>query len=107
PERLLVGAHADATQRRIALDGAVDVALRRVVVAFPRAVWALGGEQRRDEIALARMLDAKEVHGEQPFGFHAIARFEHADPEAVGLWIAVEPARCAIDRGIEQLTLIL
>jgi hypothetical protein len=88
-EGLVVGAHADAAQRRVALDRAVDVALRRVVVAFPGAVGALRSEQRGDEIAFPRMLDAEEVHGEQPFGFHARARLEHTHPEALGLLVAV------------------
>ena len=85
-ERLVVGAHSYAAQRGITLDGAVDVALRRVVIRFPGAVRTLRFQQCRDEIVLARMPVTQEVHGEQPFGFHAVVRLEHSDPEPVGVW---------------------
>jgi hypothetical protein len=101
-ERLVVGAHAHGAQRGIALDGAIDVALRRVVIGFPRAVGALRFEQRRHEILLPRVAVAQEVHGQQPFCFHAVVRLEHADPEAFGCLVSIEPGDRACDRGVDS-----
>src|SRR5262245_49872365 len=53
------------------------------------------------------MADAEEMHREQPFCFHAVARFEHADPEAVVVLIAVKPVGRLGDRGIELLWWVL
>jgi hypothetical protein len=102
-ERLVVGAKTDAAQRGIALHGAVDIAVRSLVVRLPGAVRPLRFQKRRDEILLARMPVSQEVHGEQPLGLHAVVRFEHADPEAFRRLVAIEPADRLGDCGVNAL----
>ncbi len=102
-QRLVVGLHADAAQRCVALDRAVDVALRRLVVTFPRAIRPLRFQQRSHDVRLTRVAVLEEVHRQQPLGFHRVVGLEHADPESVRQLLAVEPANGFSDRGVDLL----
>jgi hypothetical protein len=106
-ERLRVLVEADTAQSGVAFDRAVDVAVRRGVIAFPRSVRPLCVQQRRDEVVLARVANPEEMHREQPLRLHAVARLEHPDPEAIRRLIAIEPVRGLGDRSIDLLGGIL
>jgi hypothetical protein len=98
----IIGPVAPGTQRRVTLDRGIDVATRRVEIGLPGAVLALFVQQRSDQpLALGRIVDAEEVHRQQPLGLDARVGLEHADPEAVCLLVFIQPCQGAIDRTIE------
>ena len=96
-----VGRQTAGPQRGVALDGGVDIAVRRPVVDLPGAVRALGCEQGVDDVVFARMLVAQDMHGQQPLGLHAAVGLQHADPVAVLGLVLVQPGGGGLDAGVE------
>ena len=101
-QALIIRGKAIRAQGCIAFNRRIDVPIRSVVVSLPRAVPALGVEQGLNNLLLARMRIAQEVHGQKPLRFHAAVGFQHPNPVPILGLLTVQPCRCGVNGLVEM-----
>src|ERR1700679_4034119 len=99
---------AHRAQRRVSLDGRVDVPVGRVVINLPGTVGTLCLQQRLCETFAQRMVvETQEPEREAPLRLHASIAFGATDPIPVRLLPRDKPCRRSARRSVERIAVIV
>ena len=95
------------TQGNIGFNRGIDVAGGSLVVYLPGTVLTLFVDNGLDHaLVFGVILHAKDMHGHDPFRFHAGIGLESSDPESLVILVIEQPGRCPLD-GLFHVLLVV